>query len=743
MGLEKRRIITYGNASRKQRRPSILQFAAYGAGVCGMLLFFQSGQEFSSALLQIDLITAGFCFFLWWIRSFPRAGCWFDGLFAGAWLLSLFLFRDTLIPGLVRLGQSVWAGTPDLEDSSAEALFAMLMIAFLIFFIEFRCGNHMILYLSTTALLLAGPVIQMRPGAGSVGLILFFQIFFLVSQGKRGKQETEPESGGNAAARSRRTISGFTVAALLLTFILAVPNSDVLFQSVDNAEGTFFQFMERAAGRTENQISSGTVSRGNNYQSGTPRLEVRVSQRPQETIYLKGFEGGAYENGQWLAAEEDSVEERTAEILGWQERGSSVRAMLNSMYFFMNSSTNPEAPEEGRLLTIRYLSGDYSVYYSPYYSVWNRGYFGRGSYQYQYYETDEMDLNWQNIPANMEEYDRWQKQLQQAYCQVIQSEYIRVEEDELPQLSRLCRETDVSGQKAVTGFIRRTLRERASYTRTPGRAPYNRDIVEYFLFENHQGYCVHFASAAVLMYRIYDIPARYVSGYTVAPSDFERQEDGTYVAVVSDRSAHAWAEVFSEDRGWSPVEVTPPAEEEEDTAETAGQTREQDANQQTRQNGDTLKYRETTEVQKENSGSDSVGEKGKWFAILIAAALVASLAAGIFARRKYRLRKLERAGCRRYFSQLLDMLRFTGRMRGYCGQEPDFAEKLAENVPGISEKAVENVVELVSQAAFGSQPVSREAEQFVRQVYWQAAQELYSGLSRYKKIWFKWGRVFL
>ena len=151
--------------------------------------------------------------------------------------------------------------------------------------------------------------------------------------------------------------------------------------------------------------------------------------------------------------------------------------MLNSMYFFMNSSTNPEAPEEGRLLTIRYLSGDYSVYYSPYYSVWNRGYFGRGSYQYQYYETDEMDLNWQNIPENMEEYDRWQKQLQQAYCQVIQSEYIRVEEDELPQLSRLCRETDVSGQKAVTGFIRRTLRERASYTRTPGRAPYNLSLI--------------------------------------------------------------------------------------------------------------------------------------------------------------------------------------------------------------------------------------------------------------------------
>lgn len=76
----------------------------------------------------------------------------------------------------------------------------------------------------------------------------------------------------------------------------------------------------------------------------------------------------------------------------------------------------------------------------------------------------------------------------------------------------------------VTAFILDVLQSHASYTLTPGRAPVNQDIVEYFLFENHEGYCVHFASAATLMYRLYGIPARYASGYAVEPSAFTQQE---------------------------------------------------------------------------------------------------------------------------------------------------------------------------------------------------------------------------
>ena len=59
------------------------------------------------------------------------------------------------------------------------------------------------------------------------------------------------------------------------------------------------------------------------------------------------------------------------------------------------------------------------------------------------------------------------------------------------------------------------------------------------------------------MYRALGFPARYASGYAVQPSDFVRQEDGVWRAQVTDESAHAWTEIFLEDYGWTPVEVTP------------------------------------------------------------------------------------------------------------------------------------------------------------------------------------------
>lgn len=88
-------------------------------------------------------------------------------------------------------------------------------------------------------------------------------------------------------------------------------------------------------------------------------------------------------------------------------------------------------------------------------------------------------------------------------------------------------------------------------------SPMGEDVVEDFLFEKHSSYCVHYASAAVLLYRLYGIPAQYAAGYLVPPEEFSPGEDGNWTAAVTDEAAHAWAEIFLPDHGWTPVEVTP------------------------------------------------------------------------------------------------------------------------------------------------------------------------------------------
>ena len=79
--------------------------------------------------------------------------------------------------------------------------------------------------------------------------------------------------------------------------------------------------------------------------------------------------------------------------------------------------------------------------------------------------------------------------------------------------------------------------------------PRDEDFVLHFLTQSRQGYCVHFASAAAVMLRALDIPARYVSGYVAVVQGGR--------ADVPDSAAHAWVEYYLDGFGWLPLEATP------------------------------------------------------------------------------------------------------------------------------------------------------------------------------------------
>lgn len=88
------------------------------------------------------------------------------------------------------------------------------------------------------------------------------------------------------------------------------------------------------------------------------------------------------------------------------------------------------------------------------------------------------------------------------------------------------------------------------YTLESQRPSSGQDFVDHFLFEQKSGYCVHFATALVVMARTQGIPARWVKGY--APGI---RAGGTF--YVTSNHAHAWVEVWFEDYGWVPFEATP------------------------------------------------------------------------------------------------------------------------------------------------------------------------------------------
>jgi protein-glutamine gamma-glutamyltransferase len=87
------------------------------------------------------------------------------------------------------------------------------------------------------------------------------------------------------------------------------------------------------------------------------------------------------------------------------------------------------------------------------------------------------------------------------------------------------------------------------YTLAP--APLGRDAMDDFLFNTHEGFCEHYASAFTVLMRAAGIPARVVTGYQGGYWNAL----GNYL-LVRQSDAHAWSEVWLSGRGWVRVDPT-------------------------------------------------------------------------------------------------------------------------------------------------------------------------------------------
>jgi transglutaminase-like putative cysteine protease len=90
--------------------------------------------------------------------------------------------------------------------------------------------------------------------------------------------------------------------------------------------------------------------------------------------------------------------------------------------------------------------------------------------------------------------------------------------------------------------------------------------VSAFLTTSKRGHCEYFATAATLMLRAADVPARYCVGYAVMERDMKRDE-----FVIRGVHGHAWTRVWDEEKStWTDFDPTPP---DWLAAETGGATK--------------------------------------------------------------------------------------------------------------------------------------------------------------------------
>jgi len=163
----------------------------------------------------------------------------------------------------------------------------------------------------------------------------------------------------------------------------------------------------------------------------------------------------------------------------------------------------------------------------------------------EYHIWDEQELV--GLPA-FDAVLQYEKAFREAYLDVPAALA-----DELANVEILNLRQDSTREEKIAA-IQNYMLHFGTYTLTPGTTPKKEDFILYFLTNRKSGYCVHYASAAVMLLRYYGVTARYASGYVVDAASFKDK-----VAKVKDSQAHAWVEVLDPAKGWVVLEVTPSA----------------------------------------------------------------------------------------------------------------------------------------------------------------------------------------
>ena len=150
-----------------------------------------------------------------------------------------------------------------------------------------------------------------------------------------------------------------------------------------------------------------------------------------------------------------------------------------------------------------------------------------------------------------------------AYAAFTQANYCDVDTDTYNLMQRII------SNKRFTKTDPDIINKVASYIQSAAKYDLNYDkaldseenMVIAFLTEYKTGVCRHYAQAATLLFRSLGIPARYTVGFA------DNVSAGT-VTEITDKTGHAWVEVYVNGLGWIAVEVTGSASSDNDSPQS-------------------------------------------------------------------------------------------------------------------------------------------------------------------------------
>lgn len=552
---------------------------------------------------------------------------------------------------------------------------------------------------------------------------------------------------------------------------------------------------------SKSSYGGGGVSKGNlrNLDSFNPTgevaMEIILEEKPSQTIYLKAFVGSKYTGESWDEIGTFAFADMISPIGG----ASKKRTLMNEPFERVNE-TDLGFSLQTMKITLENASREFG--YSPYYAEIPNKYdvhldsYVEGSWsktrEYRFYPDVPYGFLYGVVydatAGHLSELLNEPSKLWEEYQQFVKEAYVG-EYPELERLNAYCEDWDMLDGSSIDEILSHLLRAEYIYSREPGEMPSDMDLAEGFFFEKKEGFCVHFATVATLIYQICGEPARYVEGYAVSVNQFKKQEDGTYRAVVTDEDAHAWCEVFCEDVGWQPREYTPNSitstqrpddsihhletntekedEQEEDSQsdsqsdstseDSQDDSQSDDENQEKPQEDNSVDNSENGNLQGGNGSEDSQGEN-KIFANKIVKEILTKcgIAAGIIftlfftvllqqrIRRRGKVRsfrkKKQNKGILNIYNEIYQLCVFAG-LEVSKESEKENVKKMAEKFTVVSEEEWNWIYDLAEKARFSGKQYSAVEQKELYRLYQRLRKDVLKSLKWNRKLWFLYVRA--
>ena len=379
--------------------------------------------------------------------------------------------------------------------------------------------------------------------------------------------------------------------------------------SFDTVEDSFNMLRAGEMGRASGGLSEGRLGRVDHVSfSDKEHLRVRAPiSSAIEGIYLKGYVGSIYSSNSWKDDSDDmeykynNFKRITEDKFSAINQVSRLLEQIRGVKTTYSGEDPQEMYEDYRYqfykgtIDVEYAEANKNFLYLPYFTDYNSLHdteykldlyslpSSKGkTYSVNYYYNISLGNGnglYKRNYANSDKENEY-NEYEEAYRKYVYDHYTILPEEGIDQLmkdfSLYNIDEDLSQISDKISYIKDYLHLNTLYSLSPGRLPYGKDFVEYFLYENKVGYCTHYASAATLILRVMGVPARYVEGYSVGMENINTSNNeatelineysnngNTSYSVdqvelsVRDYNAHAWVEVYIDNCGWIPVEFTP------------------------------------------------------------------------------------------------------------------------------------------------------------------------------------------